>query len=283
MTAALNAIIATLSAEERGRVKEASEQAQRIVEAAGPFLRPCGVSAEVNEAFARLRKNPPSYLAEFYNPEAARDFCVGLLEENPLLVTLILNPEQQVSLETVALATKDTGIYAIKTTAQRERVAALPGAAPATLASRVRRVVTSKLKRTPRAAKVDFVYTGQSIDNENRMKYHADPNSTQFCDKAARYLETSCGAVTTIHNLATVDAVVRLAEQAGLTAVEGLNIAEAVFAHVHRTMTAEGGLNVSAPGYDSVATSVSAADVRAEHAAGILSVRNGSHGFAYTE
>ena len=89
------------------------------------------------------------------------------------------------------------------------------------------------------------------------MVEHDDPNSTQFCDVAARCLETTCGGATTVHELATVGAVAMLAGQAGLTAADGLNLAEAVVARVFQTMTAEGNLNVSEPGCVGVAASVS--------------------------
>ena len=265
--AAYSAIIAPLTDEERRLVEEAGEEAQRIIEAAGPLMGLADASAEVKEACAWLQKHAPSYLKKFHDQPAAHAFCAAFLAETPLLVALIRDRTQEVSLETVAPATGDTGIYVVDTRVPRKRAEAL------TRASRVGRVVATKLRSTSRAENVDIRYTGQSVDNERRMREHADPNSAQFCDEAARCLEATCGAVTSVHELATVNAVARLAGQAGLTVAEGLNIAEAVVAHVLRTMTAEGGLNVADPGCVGVATSVSAAGGR------VTSGARGRYGF----
>ena len=273
VTAAYDAVIAPLTDKERGLVKEAGEQAQQIGDVAGPLVRLTDVPEEVNEACTWLQKDPPPYLEEFPDQPAALAFCAQLLAQTPLLMMHIRNRTRRVSLATVALATGATGIYVVDTAVQTERAEALRRAEAGEVPSRVRRVVGIKLKNTPRAETLEFLYTGQSGDNARRMIEHDDPNSTQFCDVAARCLETTCGGDTTVHELATVAAVTMLAGQAGLTAKEGLNLAEAVVAHVFRTMTADGNLNVAKPGCVGVAASVSAAGGR------VTSSARGRYGF----
>jgi hypothetical protein len=262
VTAAYDAVIAPLNDKERGLVNKAGEEAQQIVDVAGPLVRLTDVPEEVNEACTWLQKDPPPYLDEFPDQPAALAFCAQLLAQTPLLMMHIRDRTRRVSLATVALATGATGIYVVDTTVKTERAEALHRGEAGEVPSRVCRVVAIKLKNAPRAETLEFLYAGQSVDNARRMVEHDDPNSTQFCDEAARCLETTCGGATTVHELATVGAVAMLAGQAGLTAADGLNLAEAVVAHVLQTMTAEGNLNVAKCGCVGVAASVSAAGGR---------------------
>jgi hypothetical protein len=163
-TAAYDAVIDPLSDEERGLVKEASKEAQQIVDVAGPLVRLTDVPEEVNEACTWLQKDPPPYLQEFPDQPAALAFCAQLLAQTPLLMMHIRDRTRRVSLATVALATGATGIYVVDTTVKTERAEALHRGEAGEVPSRVCRVVAIKLKNAPRAETVEFLYTGQSGD-----------------------------------------------------------------------------------------------------------------------